>query len=394
MLAYRDWSKSMRMLLWIGVLFTMASALSSAFVNVFLWKQTKSLLALAVYNGLQYSMMPLVFFVASRLYRVHRETYLRVGIFLHALFYGLVLWAGHRANPYWMGLLLGAGTGFYWYGYNLLSLRLTESRARGEFSSWTGMFGSVATMAAPLISGFLITSLQGVGYTLVFSLSLGFFAAALVVSHWLDPVEETELPMPVFRRQHPNWNRVLMGNFFQGVREGVFVFFAAIMVMITTGSEWGLGKYTAVNALLSSLSFFAVGKWLRWRWYNESMLIGSFLSSGAIALFLFEQNYKTIMLYGMITAIFTPLFAVPFAARAFHVIDEAHERYEREYIVEREIVLNAGRVLSIASFISTYRYLPKEWIPAYLLLIGSMQILAVLVLRSVGFRLKKMWEDA
>ncbi|MFC4769347.1 hypothetical protein [Effusibacillus consociatus] len=393
-MAYREWTKSMRMLLWIGVLFTMASALSSAFVNVFLWKQTKSLVMLAIFNGLQYTMMPIVFFVSSRLYRIRRESYLRFGIFLHALFYGLVLWTGNRANPYWMGILLGMGAGFYWYGYNLLSLRLTESRARGEFGSWSGMLGSLATMVAPLVSGFTIASINALGYSIIFSLSLGFFASAFLVSQRLESIEETELPVPIFRRQHPNWNRVLLGNFFQGIREGVFVFFAAIMIMIATGSEWGLGKYTSINALLSSLSFFAVGKLLRWHRYNESMLIGSFLSSGAIALFLFEQDYKTITLYGIITSIFSPLFLVPFGARIYHVIDEAHERYEREYIVEREIVLNAGRVLSIASFISTYRFLSEEWIPPYLLLIGSMQILAVLILRNVGFRLKKMWEDA
>ncbi|GAX89500.1 MFS transporter [Effusibacillus lacus] len=314
---------------------------------------------------------------------------MRIGILLHALFYALVLWKGSQASPYWMGLLLGSGAGFYWYGYNLLSLRETDTKLRGEFGSWTGMLSSLATMAAPLLSGFLIASVREIGYPLVFSLSLAFFAWAFLISQRLVTNEESELPAPIFCRRHPNWNRVLLGNFFQGIREGVFVFFASIMVVMATGSEWALGKFTAVNALFSTVSFFAVGKLLRWYWYNESMLIGSFVSTGAIALFLFGQNYRTIMLYGIITAIFTPFFLVPFAARVFHVIDEAHERYEREYVVEREIVLNGGRVLSIIAFISTYRFLPREWIATYLLLVGSMQILAVLILRNVGFRLKK-----
>lgn len=392
-MAYRTWSKEMRLLLWIGVLFTMASALSSAFVNVFLWKQTKSLTTLGIYNGLQYLTMPTVFFLSSRLYKRQREAFLRAGIFLHAGFYGLVLWTGNQANPYWMGFLLGAGAGCYWYGYNLLSLRVTNSRARGEFNSLAGTLWSLATMAAPLISGFMIVELNNVGYTAVFSLSLGFFASSFIVSQRLRTEEDTILPAPIFHRQHPNWNKVLLGTFFQGMREGVFVFFAAIMVMISTGSEWGLGKYTAVTALLSTLSFFAVGKLLKWRRYNESMLIGSFFSTGAISLLLFDQSYRTLLLYGVVTALFTPLFALPFGTRTFHVIDEAHERYEREYIVEREIVLNLGRVVSIGSFLMTYRLFPKEWIPFYLLLVGSMQILAVLILRTVGFRLKRTWED-
>lgn len=382
------------MLLWVGALFTMASALSSAFVNVFLWKQTKSLTTLGIYNGLQYTMMPLVFYVSSRFHRGQRELFLRIGIFLHALFYGLVLWMGHRASPLWMGMLLGSGAGFYWYGYNLLSLRVTNTKARGEYNSWSGMFWSLATMLAPLISGFMIMQMKNVGYSLVFSLSLAFFAWAFLVSQRLQTEQETIPPAPIFRRQHPNWKRVLISHFFQGLREGVFVFFAAIMVMTTTGSEWGLGKYTSITALLSMLSFFAVGKVLKWQWYNESMLIGSFISTGAIGLFLFDQSYRSILLYGVITALFTPLFAVPFGARSFHVIDEAHERYEHEYIVEREAVLNLGRVVSIASFLATYQLFSKDWIPFYLLLVGSMQILAVFVLRTVGFRLKRTWKDA
>lgn len=392
-MSYREWTSSMRTLLWIGFLFTMASALSSAFVNVFLWKETKSLVSLAVYNGLQYTVMPVVFFLASRLYRFRREMYLRAGIFLHALFYGLVLWAGTRVSPYWMGVLIGSGAGFYWYGFNLLSLRLTNSWARGEFSSWSGMLWSFATMVAPLASGLLITLVPAIGYSLVFSLSLAFFALAFLVSRKLAAVEESQLPAPIFRRRHPNWNRVLLGNFFQGLREGVFVFFAAILVMLATGSEWGLGKYTAVNALLTTISFFVVGKFLRWKRYNESMLIGSFFSTGAIALLLVNQEYRTILLYGIITALFTPMFAVPFSARAYHVIDEAHEHYEREYIVEREIVLNLGRVLSIGSFLLTYPLLAKEWLPWYLVAIGSMQIIAVLLLRPVGLKLKRTWEE-
>lgn len=392
-LAFRTWSKEMRLLLWAGALFTMGSALSSAFVNVFLWKQSRNFVTLGIYNGLQYLVMPLVFYLASRFHRGRRETFLRIGIFLHAMFYALVLWIGQQASPYWMGILLGSGAGLYWYGYNLLSLRVTSMAARGEYNSWSGVFWSLAAMLAPLVSGFMILQLKNAGYTAVFSLSLVFFAGSFLVSQRLHTEAETSSPAPVFRRQHPNWNRVLISQFFQGMREGVFVFFAAIMVMITTGSEWGLGKYASITALLSTLSFYAVGKILKWKWYNESMLIGSFISTGSIALFLFDQSYRSIMWYGIITALFTPLFAVPFGARSFHVIDEAHERNEREYIVEREVVLNGGRVTSIVSFLAAYQMFGKEWIPFYLLLVGSMQVMAVLVLRAVGFRLKRMREE-
>ncbi|BCJ88044.1 MFS transporter [Effusibacillus dendaii] len=393
-MSFRAWTKQMRTLLWTGFLFTLAYALSAAFINVYLWNQTKSFIPLAVFNGLQFAMMPVIFFLASRLWRVAIGTFLRTGIFLHGVFYGLILLLDNRLPVSVMGILLGMGAGFYWYAYNLLALRVTERHLRGKFQSGVGTSNSIALVTAPLLSGFIIMMAKEVGYTLVFGLSLLFFGLSFWTSLRLQKTNEQDRPMRLFRRRHPNWNRVLTGNFFQGLREGVFVFILSIMVIIVTGSAWVLGKYVALTAGLSAVSYFLVGRMLSWNRYNEFMLIGSLASSIALVLFLFEPNYWILLVYGVISALFAPFFLVPFGTRVFQVIDEAHERFEREYMVEREIVINSGRVLSIAVFAITYHYLPENTLPLYLLIAGSMQILAVLCLRRVGFRLNGMWEDA
>jgi YQGE family putative transporter len=383
-LSFRELPHPLRILLVIGALFTLATALSGAFVNVYLWRQNQSLIILALYNGLQYLMMPVAFYL-GRFFRPRRmEPFLRLGIFFHALFYASVLLFGNRPHSYLLGILLGTGAGFYWFSFNLLVLRIARGRWRVVFNSYLGVSSSLANMAAPLFAGFLIEWIHKVtGYSWIFAASLILFAFAFLISAKLRGEIFAETPAPLFCRRHPNWNRVLIGSFFQGLREGVFTFLAAILVYLTTKNEASLGQYAALTSLISSLSFFVVGKILRWNWYNESMLIGSFFSTGAIALFIFRMDYSAILLYGLITALFTPLFTVPFGTRVFQVIDEAHHLYEREYIVEREITLNVGRVLSIASFMAAYAFLRKEWIPLYLILIGFMQVIAVLVLRSV-----------
>ncbi|GIM45112.1 hypothetical protein DNHGIG_06610 [Collibacillus ludicampi] len=383
-MSFRELPYSLRVLLVISALFTLATALSSAFVNVYLWRQNQSLVILAVYNGLQFLMMPLMFYLGRILRPKRMEPYLRLGIFFHALFYASVLFIGNRSLSYLLGLVLGIGAGFYWFSFNLLVVRIARGKWRIVFNSFMGVLSSLANMAAPLLSGFLIARIhKEIGYSLIFASSLTLFAIAFFISARLRGELFEERPAPLFCRRHPNWNRVLIGSFFQGLREGVFTFLAVILVYLATKNEVSLGQYAALTSLISSLSFFFVGKILKWNWYNESMLIGSFFSTGAIALFVLNMNYSTILWYGIMTALFTPLFAVPFGTRVYQVIDEAHHLFEREYIVEREITLNLGRILSIASFIAAYTFLRKEWIPLYLVIIGFMQIVAVLILRTV-----------
>lgn len=383
-LSYRDLPRSLRLLLFTSACFTLANALSGAFLYIFLWKQEQSLVRLALYNGLQFLMIPLIFTLIRALRPRRIDLYLRTGIFLHALFYAFVLLSGQRSNPYALGILLGTGAGFYWFSLNMLVLHWAKGPWRAPFSSLTGVSSSLANLLAPLFSGFTIARMPAPsGYVLIFSASLLLFAIALIASVRLRCHFLQEKPAPLFRRQHPNWNRVLLGQFFQGIREGVFTFLAAILVYITTRKEVALGEYAAMTSLISSLSFFLTGQMLRWHWYNEAMLIGSFFSTGAIALFLWKINYPVLLAYGVITALFTPLFIVPFGTRVLQVMDEAHQQVSREYIVEREIVLNAGRVLSIASFVAAYTFLRREWIPVYLLIIGGMQMIAAFFLRMV-----------
>lgn len=303
---------SHRVLIGVNGCFLFAGFLSGAFVNVFLWKQSNSLLPLALFNVTQFLLIPLVFWWASRIEKLTYVTSIRIGLLFNALFYGVVLAFQYQTNPYLMGMLLGLGTGCYWYGFNILSFRIVKGAERPKFNSLMGVIAAISGVLSPILSGFLISRLPVIGYTVVFAISLCVLGISFCISFWI-PGEQAQqsLAAPLFARKHPNWSRALLTNVFEGMREGVFVFFAAILVFMATGSEWALGKFTAWTALLSTLSFYAVGKWMRVNWYNESMMISSILSTAVISVFMWGTTPFTILLYGIVTAIFTPLFAVP-----------------------------------------------------------------------------------
>ncbi len=56
------------------------------------------------------------------------------------------------------------------------------------------------------------------------------------------------------RHSNMNWRRITNAHFFQGLREGIFVFLISVFVFIETNSELALGTFGLVN---SAVSFFA-----------------------------------------------------------------------------------------------------------------------------------------
>lgn len=49
------------------------------------------------------------------------------------------------------------------------------------------------------------------------------------------------------RQVDENWGRITRAHFFQGLREGTFIFVISVYVYLASGSELALGKYSLVN---------------------------------------------------------------------------------------------------------------------------------------------------
>ncbi len=61
----------------------------------------------------------------------------------------------------------------------------------------------------------------------------------------------------------------------QGVREGVFGFFIALLVFVHTGSEMKLGNFSLLTSAAALISFMLAGRWLRPEYRPKALLIGA-----------------------------------------------------------------------------------------------------------------------
>ncbi|EPR26712.1 Transporter, MFS superfamily protein [Geobacillus sp. WSUCF1] len=196
---------------------------------------------------------------------------------------------GSRAHQYllFLGALLGVGYGFYWLAFNVLTFEITEPETRDFFNGFFGVLTSSAGMIGPIVAGYIISSLHGAkGYTFVFSLSLGLFLVAVLLSFFLKrrAAAGNYLFVRILkeRNENRNWRLITNAHFFQGLREGTFVFIISVLVYVTSGSEWALGKFGLVNSFTSFVAYYAVSRLIKREYRMKAILLGGALLYGAI----------------------------------------------------------------------------------------------------------------
>ncbi|WLR49850.1 MFS transporter [Bacillus tianshenii] len=395
-----DVSKDLILLLIVGGLYALSIALSNTFVNVYLWKQSGQYSDIALYNLAIVIMQPLTFILAGRwAKRIDRVIVLRMGVIFLSIFYLTVLIVGEHASSFLLllGGLLGIGYGFYWLAFNVLTFEITEPDTRDFFNGFLGLLTSFAGMIGPFLAGFIISSLEKfTGYTVIFSISLGLFVGAVFLSFFLKrrPAKGNFSFRRIMaeRKNNSNWNNILWAHYFQGLREGTFIFVISVWVFVSTNSELALGTFGLLNSAVAFVMYFLATRFIKPRHRKRSILIGGLLLYAGIFLIIFTPTFPRLMVYAVIIAIAYPLLLVPYLSLTYDVIGRAWRAAEMriEYIVVRELYLNFGRVTSIVSFLFAVTFFNEQTsIPILLSVIGAGHLVISLFVRNIYFKPKE-----
>ncbi|RST73825.1 MFS transporter [Siminovitchia acidinfaciens] len=386
--------KDLGLLLLVGGLYSLSIALSNTFVNIYLWKQSGKYIDLALYNLAIVFFQPLTFILAGRwAKKIDRVIVLRIGVVFLAFFFLVVLFLGEKAQSYLiiLGSLLGIGYGFYWLAFNVLTFEITEPETRDFFNGFLGTLTSAGGIIGPISAGFLITRFtSNIGYTIIFAISLALFALAVVISFFIKrrPANGVYCFRRVWRerKKNQNWKYITNAHFFQGFRDGTFIFIISVFVFISTGSELALGTFGLINSGISFIAYYLAGRFIKNDKRKPAMLIGGLLLYLAIFLIVFKMNYPLLLTYGAAIAIAYPIMLVPYFSMTYDVIGKSWKAAEMriEYIVVKEVFLNTGRVVSILSFIVAILFFDaQKSIPILLLIIGTGHGLAAILLQKV-----------
>jgi MFS transporter, YQGE family, putative transporter len=390
-----QYPRDLFLLLFVGGLFTLSTALSNTFVNIFLWKQSGELKDIAFYNLSIVVMQPVAFYLAGWFAkRIDRVIVLRIGVVILALFYIGVLFMGSLASHYLfaLGAMLGFGLGFYWLAFNVLTLEVTEPETRDFFNGYLGVLNSLSGMIGPLSAGFIITRMdKHLGYETIFSISMVLFLVAVVISFFLKrrKADGHFGLKEVFqeRRENKAWFQLLNAHFFQGLREGTFVFLIVIWVYTTSKSEFALGTFGFVQSLVSFIGYYIVSHYLKPWHRKKGIFAGGLLLFLSPFMLLVPVSFTLLIIYGISVSIAYPLLLVPYVSLTYDIIGKCRGIYEKriEYIVVREFFLNAGRIFSILIFLLVINVLSEEkGIPLLLPILGAGHFLIYFCLRNIS----------
>jgi len=290
-----------------------------------------------------------------------------------------------------LGALIGIGFGFYWLAFNVLTFEITEPETRDFFNGFLGIVTSFAGMIGPISAGFLITKMETlIGYKVIFGISLTLFLGAVILSFFLKrrPATGTfDFKRILKERKYSlNWQNILYAHFFQGLREGTFVFVIVVWVYITTNSELAIGTYGLVASAVSFVTYYLVGRFIKPQFRKKAILLGGIVLYGAIFLIVSELTFTRLIMYGVAISIAYPILLVPYISLTYDVIGRGWKAAEMrvEYIVVRELFLNSGRIVSILLFLLTITIIDEEkGIPLLLLILGAGHLIIYFFIRKV-----------
>ncbi|HHY73004.1 MAG TPA: MFS transporter [Bacillus bacterium] len=394
MTGHKEVNKEIIFLLLIGGLYALSIALSNTFVNVFLWKQSGEFTDLALYNLAVVVMQPITFILAGKwAKKIDRIIVLRLGVSFLSIFYVTVLASGKNASSFLLllGGLLGVGYGFYWLAFNVLTFEITEPETRDFFNGFFGVLTSLTGMIGPIVAGWVISSLEAfTGYTIIFSISLGLFVGAVLLSMFIKrrPAHGTYSFKRILheRKNNRNWQKILHASFFQGLREGAVMFVISVWVYITTNSELALGTFGLVNSAVAFVFYFLATKFIKPTHRMKAILLGGLMLYGSVFLLIFDLSFPRLIMYAVVIAIAYPTLLVPYMSLVYDVIGKAWRAAEMriEYIVVRELYLNLGRIVSILLFLMFVTFFNEErGVPLLLTIIGAGHLIIYFFVKGI-----------
>ncbi|POB09829.1 MFS transporter [Sulfobacillus sp. hq2] len=347
--------------LWLLITFSgaqTANAVATVFVNLFMLVVAHDLTGLITFNIGYFVALSVVFYAASKVF--HGQPPLvpyRWGLFLTMAFYGLLLLLSHHAGHMilTLGIIYGIAQGSYWFGFNLMTFDTIDKDSRMHFFGMSGAINSIAGVAAPLFSGFIISTFSGLGgYLIVFAAALALYAAALIVSSGvpmgppmhLQPVTDSWRVVA----ERPDWALIIKTVVIRGTREGITSISGLFLIFFATHNAALVGIYTAATALARMAASLLVTRHVRDSRQMQAMSLGVAGIIGAGLLLLAGSSWPWIFAYGVLFALTLPFYMIPSETIPMGVMDNDPQITQRRvsYTLSREVALNVGRLLTVA----------------------------------------------
>ena len=356
--ALRPPVKAMVYLAWI---YSFVSALTSIFVQIFLYQRfgsvTFNIVAMMLYFAGCAVGFSLVGAVASWLRFNIKWGYIAGFFALSASF--LFLYGNPTERDALLFMLAnGFGLGVYWVTLHTFELTETQNAERDYYSSVLSAGDQVVDLIAPALATVLIILSEKVfhlgAFTLLFVVAPLCYLAGLPFLRYIRAYH----PLPIDGGDlrhflHDRKNRHAQVYLFAG--SATFAFSRVVLpiaAIVFLGSETNVGIFTTIFAVVSAVVLMFLARRRHSGNRLDFLLVTSALSAAFMLYFAFQFNFAAFILFSLGMVILKPLQRV-----SAHVIDletmETLGRKGRDFfatMIFRDVALGVWRIISLAVF--------------------------------------------
>jgi len=352
--------------------------MAGLFLNLYLWRLTEDLTVNGIYTIISFFMTPIGFAVGGWIAkRKDRLVTYRLGIFMTAIFYLLVIIAQENVASYYPLFALAGGfaAGLYWIGYLVLMYDVSTDTNRIRYLGLNMVFFNAAGLLGPVLAGTIIGRSDNLqGYIITFTLAFIMFVIAAVVSLRVGTTTVRHKSyylklMPLLMRKNKVWFKALFAFFVFGLFQGIMLFLPNILLYQTVGREDLVGYLGVCFSSVIMVTGYVMSR----RANDEGARQYIIVSSSAVVIgslfLLYDVRLWTVVIFMVLFSISNPLAINTINSYYYRLIGtlplKGQLRYEA--VVMRETFMNTGRILSVTLLLIFSKDLQSIWLPIVLL---------------------------
>jgi len=333
------------------------------FLTALLYRQSQSVVPIAVYYCGFYTGLPLGFFINGKLLHKYTAQQLYwIGCLLEGFIILAIAWFSIQGLfPLWLfGVVFGLGAGLYWANRNFLTLQVVDAEKRMYYGNLESGIGTLINIVSPaLIGGFFVlfhyffASFSLFAYKIV-----AFFAfIILVITGFLlqkmEPVSHT-ISAHFVTKSSPTWQQLRLFMVTSGFFSGIIIFLPTLIIFTFLGKEGTLGIVQAVVSTLSAFVILFLAK--RARTVHAYLFLAISITVSVLSTVLFGIFFSAVgaLLFFLFNAFASPFSWAPYNTISFNTIDLEQKLFtfhHYNYILDQEIFLNIGRILGVGVFL-------------------------------------------
>ena len=342
-----------RILLW-NLCVKAGKTVFQIFLNIFIWKQTQSIQAVAMFNIIYLSVHTIWYLVFGP---IAKKWYRNILHFMSLIWYACVyLWIMYLGtNAVNHLILIPIGIGFfnsmYWITYHNTQFDITHYKNRWKYEWIRRSSRMFASIVIPVVVWFFITfDYMWYGYQMAFSFwALLFFIWAFVgvVDIHVDNKEKYNL-LEVTKQCL--WNKDVFRSLYThtlsafSFSNSVIEVIIPIILFTYLQEEFDLGVLVSIFSIVSMLAMYLFWKFVDYKHYKKAVFTFGFTYGFVLLWFivLWEIQYLVI-LSALLTSI-AALYSLPQKVISDNILHKLknYKNIRSEYMVLRELFMSIG----------------------------------------------------